>query len=198
MKAPWVRWSLSFALIVLLVFVCTPVESRRSGGGNRGGGSRGMSRSGPAALGSVRAPRQSTARPQPVPQRFAPREQSRYPVAPVGVQSAATGGETAAVRANQIAGRDQGDRQERREERQDRRDEIRDEAGNQPDDNYDDDHEHYYYYGHSANVYTSLPCAGEAVVVDGVTYWQCGSTWYTRTFSGGDVTYVATRAPAGY
>jgi hypothetical protein len=36
------------------------------------------------------------------------------------------------------------------------------------------------------------------VVVNGITYSQCGSTWYQPTYSGADVTYVVVNAPPGY
>src|SRR5262249_58076472 len=37
----------------------------------------------------------------------------------------------------------------------------------------------------------SLPCAGPATVVVGNTnYYQCGSTWYIRAYSGGEVAYT--------
>jgi hypothetical protein len=118
------------------------------------------------------------------------------------------GGETAVERANRIAEKDREERrenkEERREERRDRRDDVRHEIRDEREDYWDDvhdDHEDWYddHYGHgTVRVYTSLPCTGEAVVVDGVTYYRCSSTWYTRTFSRGDVTYAVVDAPAGY
>jgi hypothetical protein len=35
-------------------------------------------------------------------------------------------------------------------------------------------------------------------VVNGVTYYSCGPTWYKRGYSGGSVTYIVVNAPAGY
>jgi hypothetical protein len=33
------------------------------------------------------------------------------------------------------------------------------------------------------------------VYVNGITYQQCGSTWYQPQFSGGNTTYVVVNAP---
>ena len=46
--------------------------------------------------------------------------------------------------------------------------------------------------------YSALPCTPTTVVANGITYSQCGSTWYQPTYSGGDVTYVVVNAPSGY
>jgi hypothetical protein len=51
----------------------------------------------------------------------------------------------------------------------------------------------------AAQPYYSLPCAAPATVVVGsTTYYQCGSTWYIRAYSGGDVAYTIVNPPAGY
>ena len=51
----------------------------------------------------------------------------------------------------------------------------------------------------AAQPYYSLPCSGAATVVVGsTTYYQCGSTWYIRVYSGGDVAYTIVNPPAGY
>ncbi len=41
----------------------------------------------------------------------------------------------------------------------------------------------------------SLPPACSVVYVNGITYQQCGSTWYQPQFSGGSTTYVVVNAP---
>ena len=46
--------------------------------------------------------------------------------------------------------------------------------------------------------YWTAPCEPVTVVVGGTTYYQCGSAWYVRAYSGGDVTYIMTNPPAGY
>src|SRR5262249_27092509 len=53
--------------------------------------------------------------------------------------------------------------------------------------------------GAAAQPYYALPCSGAATVVVGsTTYYQCGSTWYIRVYSGGDVAYTIVNPPAGY
>jgi len=44
----------------------------------------------------------------------------------------------------------------------------------------------------------SLPCAPTTVVVGGTTYYQCGSAWYVRSYSDGEIAYVIVNPPAGY
>jgi hypothetical protein len=34
--------------------------------------------------------------------------------------------------------------------------------------------------------------------VNGVTYLQCGSSWYSQAYSGSTVTYVGVAPPPGY
>jgi hypothetical protein len=41
----------------------------------------------------------------------------------------------------------------------------------------------------------SIPESCSAVTVSGLTYQQCGSTWYQPEFSGSSVTYVVVNAP---
>ena len=46
--------------------------------------------------------------------------------------------------------------------------------------------------------YTSLPCTPGVIVVSGVTYYQCGSSWYTQAYGNSGVTYMPVPPPAGY
>jgi hypothetical protein len=48
----------------------------------------------------------------------------------------------------------------------------------------------------SATTYSSMSCS--KVIVNGITYSQCGSTWYQPVYSGSDVTYVVINPPAGH
>ena len=48
------------------------------------------------------------------------------------------------------------------------------------------------------NYYNTLPCTATTVVAGGVTYYQCGSTWYNQAYSGDSVTYVTVAPPPGY
>ncbi|GEM_PF-4111218 len=45
---------------------------------------------------------------------------------------------------------------------------------------------------------TTLPCTTKAVIVNGVTYYNCSSEWYQRGYAGSQVTYVVVKAPAGH
>jgi hypothetical protein len=49
----------------------------------------------------------------------------------------------------------------------------------------------------SNNYVYSVPC-NTTVIVGDVTYYNCGSTWYSRGYEGGEVVYIITSAPAGY
>ena len=42
-----------------------------------------------------------------------------------------------------------------------------------------------------------LPCTATVMTVNGVTYYSCGTTYYTQSYSGGSVVYVPS-APPGY
>ena len=46
--------------------------------------------------------------------------------------------------------------------------------------------------------FSALTCNTTTVIVSGVTYYQCGPTWYNRAYAGGSVTYVVVNAPPGY
>ena len=46
--------------------------------------------------------------------------------------------------------------------------------------------------------YTSLPCTPSVIAANGVTYYQCGSTWYNQAYAGDGVTYVTVAPPPGY
>jgi hypothetical protein len=50
----------------------------------------------------------------------------------------------------------------------------------------------------SYSTFSSLSCTTTSVNVDGVTYYRCDNDWYSRAYSGGNVTYVVVKAPAGY
>jgi hypothetical protein len=50
----------------------------------------------------------------------------------------------------------------------------------------------------TAAVYSSQSCTTTTVLHSGVTYYRCGSNWYTRAYQGGTVSYVVVSAPPGY
>ena len=107
------------------------------------------------------------------------------------------------------------DRQENRGDRQDDRqdflEDARDDRQDFVEDIHDDHHDYYdhddfyedawrYHVGASiaAATFRSLTCTTTTVVVNGVTYYNCGPTWYNRGYGGGSVTYVVVNAPSGY
>ena len=108
--------------------------------------------------------------------------------------------------------RDPGDRQERRgevrEDRQQHRDDAREDRQDYLDDEWDDHHHHYHGgvgvvtgvalgEAASSDYVTSAPCSSTEVV-NGSTYYHCGSTWYSRGYEGGEVVYIIVSPPAGY
>ena len=46
--------------------------------------------------------------------------------------------------------------------------------------------------------FRALSCQTTTVVVGNVTYTQCASTWYQRSYTAGSTTYIVVNAPAGY
>jgi hypothetical protein len=100
---------------------------------------------------------------------------------------------------------DRGDRWDDRSDRMDDRQDFRQDAYRDHSEWHHDRHEFYedrwkYAVGASltAATFRSLTCASRTVVVNGVSYYNCGPTWYNRAYSGGSVTYVVVNTPAGY
>jgi hypothetical protein len=50
----------------------------------------------------------------------------------------------------------------------------------------------------STTYVTVLPCTASVVVVQGVSYYNCASTWYQRGYAGSQVTYITVGPPPGY
>jgi hypothetical protein len=44
----------------------------------------------------------------------------------------------------------------------------------------------------------ALPCAASPVHVNDVAFYQCDSTWFTRAYISGSVSYVVSTPPPGY
>jgi len=99
------------------------------------------------------------------------------------------------------------------ENREDWQDFIKDRQEDRQDfieDLHDDhwDYHHHYYGGFATGVVvgsaatvtyvSTLPCTAKVVDVDGVHYYSCGSTWYRRSYSGSEVTYIVVDPPPGY
>jgi hypothetical protein len=87
-------------------------------------------------------------------------------------------------------------REERREDWQEPREERREDWQDYAEDHYDDLHDRYYggYYG----VYWTLPCTPTVMALGGTLYYVCGSDWYTRAYSDGDVVYTMVPSPTGH
>ena len=49
-----------------------------------------------------------------------------------------------------------------------------------------------------SSMQTSTQCQLTEVVVNGVKYFKCGSTWYNRVMDGTNVSYIIVSAPSGY
>jgi cysteinyl-tRNA synthetase len=43
-----------------------------------------------------------------------------------------------------------------------------------------------------------LPCTTSPLHVNEVAFYQCGTTWFTRAYIGGSVSYVVTGPPPGH
>jgi hypothetical protein len=96
---------------------------------------------------------------------------------------------------------DLGGREERREERHERRDAVREDRREDwqefGEDDYDDG-SYGGYYDEEVLVYWTLPCRPNVIAMGGVTYYVCGSAWYTRAYSEGDVVYTVVPNPTGH
>ena len=205
-------------LFVFVLFAADYAEARGRGGGGRGGGGggRSFSRSGPASSGGF----SSRARTQPSRQVNRPSQGGANRPSQGGATRPSQGGAARPSQGKDMAndrqgnrensGKSQEDRQEwrdqNREDRQaagkDRQEDRQDFVDDQRDD-YWDDHRHYgysggIYVGTTTSYITTPPCTTTADVVNGVTYYNCSSTWYQRGYSGSTVTYVTVKAPAGY
>jgi hypothetical protein len=49
--------------------------------------------------------------------------------------------------------------------------------------------------GAIGDVTYALPAGCVSTTVNGITYYQCGSTWYQPTFMGTTITYVVVNPP---
>jgi len=106
-------------------------------------------------------------------------------------------------------GERQEQRQERREERQDGRAERREDWQEYAEDHYeeyDDGYDGGYYDAAQAvaagavaePLYYTLPCTPVVMAVGGAVYYVCGSDWYIRAYSDGEVVYTLVPSPTGH
>ena len=202
MNWKWQSMVAGCAVLVALLFVVAEVEARRGGGGRggggRGGGGRSFSRSGPASGGSVRSHQ------APSGQRGGNRSSLSDNRGSMQDNRSERRGETQDNRSER-RGDMQDNRSERRGEVNDNRKENREDWQDHADDVRDDRRDWYndryrYRVGVSLTYATfrSLSCTTSSVNVNGVTYYRCDNDWYSRAYSGGNVTYVVVKAPAGY
>lgn len=95
-----------------------------------------------------------------------------------------------------------GNKRDVRDNRQDRRGDVRDDRRDFREDRYDDRRRarRRRRVGSvlTRSTFRSLNCHSTLIIVGNVTYYRCGTYWYNRAYSGGDVTYVIVTAPAGY
>ncbi|NLC70588.1 MAG: hypothetical protein GX751_04420 [Desulfuromonadaceae bacterium] len=45
---------------------------------------------------------------------------------------------------------------------------------------------------------TTLPCTAATVIVNGTTFYQCGTTWYSRGYQGNNIVYIVATPPPGH
>ena len=192
------KWQLVIAgcsCLVALLFVVAEVEARRGGGGGgRGGGGRSFSRSGPASGGSIRSHQapsgQRGGNRSSLSDNRGSRQDNRGDMQDNRSERRSNMQENRGDRQDDI----QDARKERREDWQDYGDDVRDDRRDWYNDRY------RYRVGSSITYATfrSLSCTSTTVHVNGVTYYRCDNDWYSRAYSGGNVTYIVVKAPAGY
>jgi hypothetical protein len=190
---------------------------RGGGGGGRGGG--GFSRGG-AASGGGFSSRSASQRPAPSMNRQAGTAQR--PAQAGGTRETASQ-RPAQGQRQENAGDRQGNRQDNAGDRQGSRDDNREDWQQHQNENREDwqdfaedewdDHYHHGYNNTGAafvtgvavgaavaspTYVTTLPCNGTMVGINGINYYQCGNTWYSRGYQGGTVVYIVNSPPPGF
>jgi hypothetical protein len=165
------------------------VLARKAGGGGGGG----MSRSGPAASGSVRTQRSAKPAKKPDTRRE-------------GKQDARDTRRDVKQDARDTR-RDAKDdvRDTRRDVKQDNRTtrrvvghEIREERREDHHEWHEDRWKRRAGAALTISAFRALTCTTSTIVVGSVTYYRCGGTWYQQAHQSGDVVYIVVTAPAGY
>jgi hypothetical protein len=168
------KWQRSFALLALFAgaFLLTAdfAEARRGGGR-----SAGVSRSGPAASGSVRSNRGETRR---------------------EVRSEHHDKKRDVREGHREAKQDI--HEERRDTRQDVRREVYDDRRDFREDVYRDRRRVRAARALTVTAFNNLSCHAEIIIVDHETYYRCGSNWFQKAYYDGNITYVIVTAPKGY
>lgn len=215
MKKAGASWlAVTSLLFGVFVFIATDADTRGRGG--RGGGRGGVSRSGPASGGSFRGSRGSRqARPS------VSRPSARPGAGSGTLERPSTRPERPTTRPDRPSTRpgegpgERPDREDNREDWQQHRQDMQEDRQDYMDSARYQRHENveeWHTYDEwaedrwrwrvgatlTAATFRSLSCTTTTVVVGNVTYYQCGSTWYNRAYSGGQVTYIVVNAPPGH
>jgi len=222
-RIAWVGVLLGISLLAI-----DAVAGRGRGGGGRGGGRGNISRSGPAMGGSMRHSGTASrggfgGSSRGSRERYggSNRPSTGMQTRPSQGDRRPSQGDRRPSQGDRRPGQDgsndrfddrQDGRNDRQEDRQDHitdRQEDRQKYGNNARNEYYEHHGGYsefyedrwkYALGASltAATFRALTCTPTTVIVGGVSYYQCGSSWYNRAYSGGSTTYVVINAPPGY
>ena len=206
-----------FSIFALMVFTVDSVYSRGARGA-RGSGAN-ISRRGPAHTGSMNRSRAYRSNPS-----YTSRSSNRVQRQETR-RTTTQDRQTNRITNSEDRRTDRGDR---RDDRYDNRDDVRDDRQDFRDDTrddwqdyYDDDRYGYrygrYYYDDddwlevfaagaaiavgtavAISAFQSTSCPTDTTSFDGIVYYKCGSTWYTKGYQSGDVVYIASDPPTGY
>ena len=219
----WRHRTVRMALVIISVFVTAEVEAQPFGGrgghgfggGQKGRAGEGLFRNGAANGSGWRANRQPTQENgQFSPQQFQSRKQTGDAASQTSRQNTAKDLQTR-QQAGDAANREdwQSHANQDREDRQDYRTNTREDWQD-----YDESHGGYYGGYYRGYGYPAYPAGGVAagmaigstmtaaafnqqkascttLIVNGMTYYQCGSTWYQPSSQGGNVTYIVVSPP---
>jgi len=156
------------------------VLARKGGGGGKGGGA-GMSRSGPAAGGSVRTQRSAK-----TPQKRDTRREVK---------------QDARDTRRDVKDDVRDTRRDVKDDARDTRRAVRHEIRDEREDHHEWHEDRWKRRAGAAltiSAFRALSCTTSTIVVGSITYYSCGGTWYQRANQGGDVVYIVVTAPAGY
>jgi hypothetical protein len=226
MSARFLTQMVSIATMVLFtVFLACDVQARGGGGGGaRGGGGGGFSRSGPAASGSFSSRGSyggTTSRQAGSVQRSGQRAQTQQTRTETRGETRTSGQGERTQRQGQ---RQEGatNRTAERQEGATQRTQTRAAAASNVAGDWDNNYHGCCWGGNNNWGYaaagvavgaavgyaagaattptpvTVLPCAPTVVTVNGTSYYQCGATWYSRSYVSGTLSYVTVAPPSGY
>lgn len=174
------QWAASLCIFVMLIFIAIDTDARGRGGGGRGGG--GYSRSSAASHGSMRGRTPSSSR-------------------SIGTRPdrSSTRRDKPSTRPDKPSTRSDRPVKEQRYDRRDARRDIHEERH----DWHDDRRRRAVRRAVigttlTAASWNALTCTSTSAIVDDVTYYSCGGTWYQPAYNGDRVIYIVVNAPPGY